>query len=357
METYAFEIAKRLSRNHDVTVVCRVQNQSFNYRKCGLKVKILALLTGVLEVDIQSVLDFLHEHPQDIVHIMNAGFSVAAKRLGAVPVIVTANGKDFLRPWIAPKASVIAGLKNAYRILAVSDFVKKRLGQSGIRRNVEVVHHGTDTRLFKPKRKDKGLMKKLGIKEEKVMLTVSRVTRKKNIEGVISLLPMLKAVKYIVAGPAGEKEYFLELKELAKKLGVEKSVKFAGPVKYEKLPKYYNLCDVYIMLSAEHEKGDIESFGIAYLEAMACGKPIIASKGVGIAEIIRKKRGGIALNPGGKKSSITKIREILYNTSKTKHLGREGMFLVRKNYSWDIAAQRLAKIYKGAIKERGKVGD
>ncbi len=352
METYAFEIAKRLSRNHDVTVLCRVQNQSFNYRKYGLKAKILPLLTGILEVDTQSVLDFLHEYPQDVIHMMNAGFSVSAKRLGMIPVIVTANGKDFLRPWIAPRASVRAGLKNANRILAVSGFVKKKLAKSGIRKNVEVVHHGTDTLLFKPGRKDTGLMKRLGIREERVMLTVSRVTMKKNIEGVISLLPMLKGVKYIVAGPTGEKEYFRELKELAKRLGVADRVKFAGPVKYEKLPKYYRICDVFIMLSAEHGKGDIESFGIAYLEAMACGKPVIASRESGIVEIIRKEKVGIAISPGGQKSSIAKIRKIIYNGSEIKHLGGEGMKLVRKNFSWDIAVQRLSRIYEGAIKER-----
>lgn len=357
METYAFEIAKRFGESNNVSVICVVENKDENYyRNLGAKVSIFPFLTGVMPVDLETVADFIISEKPDIIHIMNAGFAVALKgiKVLGVPVVVSANGKDFLQPWLTQdKRAVILGLKAADRVVAVSEFVEERLEKLGVKNNVGVVHHGTDTLLFRPLKKDLNLAKKLGIpRKNKIILTVSRIAEKKNIEAVINIMPLLKYVTYLVVGPVGDKEYFEMLLNLADKLRVSDRIKFAGAVEYEKLPKYYNLADLYIMLSEERSKGDIESFGIAYLEALACGKPVVASRKTGVSFIISKNKAGMIVNPKNKKMIASAIRKLLGSKNKREWIKDKGIKLIKEEFNWDLSAGRIMKIYKDILKDR-----
>ncbi|MBI2575141.1 glycosyltransferase family 4 protein [Candidatus Woesearchaeota archaeon] len=361
MEVYAAEIAAAVGKSCRLTILTNVSGRHYSPHPFKFRAKVIKLLTGVAEIDDKTILDAAKSEKAQLVHIMNAGLSTAAKGLkqAGISTVITVHGKDFLRSWVfVSRESIRKGLLCSDRIIAVSSMVRERLFKQGIKRNVAVIPHGTDPSLFRHSRKDKALAESLSIPDgNMVLMTCCRVAKKKNIEAVIRLLPELEGATYIVAGPVSDTQYYRELKELASDLGVSERVIFAGAVEYGKLSKYYNLSDIYIMPSIEPTRGDIESFGIAYLEAASCGKPIIASKYAGAADIIKKHKIGFVVDPRNKNQMLRKVKLLLSNKKLRERMGRNGRKLVVKEYNWKNVARKTLHAYKDAIRKKalGKV--
>lgn len=126
---------------------------------------------------------------------------------------------------------------------------------------------------FTPGEPPEDLRKRLGLAGHKVLLTVGRLAageRYKGQDHVIEAMPRLKskvgAVKYIIVGTGDDQP---RLQDLCARLGVAPNVIFAGEISDDELPAYYRLADLFVMPSTG------EGFGIAFLEAMACGVPAI----------------------------------------------------------------------------------
>ncbi len=356
MSTYAFEIARNLPSNCRITIIVPVYEETAQKLFKG-RMRVFPLLTKLLDVDLQSVQEFIkNEKSFDAMHIMHSSFSPALLRLKdlSVPVLVTVHGKDFFQPWLnAKKTDVIAGIKLADNIIAVSNLVKDRLKSLHSSRSITVIPHGTNPLLFRPKNKSRMLLEKLSIPTGNfVIMTACRINDKKNLQAIIGILSELKNVTYLVVGPAVKNNYFAKLKTIAVKYGVQDKIIFTGPINYERLSDYYNLSDIYIMPSIEPTKGDIESFGIAYLEAAACGKPIIASKYAGAADIIKRHKLGFVVDPRNKKEMLRKIRLLLGNKRLRDQMGRNGRNLVVKEYNWKNVAMKTLRVYKDAIRKK-----
>lgn len=143
-----------------------------------------------------------------------------------------------------------------------------------------------------------------------VILSVGRLVRRKGFHQIIENLPALLAsnvnVYYLICG-CGAME--LELRQLAKSLGVASRVIFAGYVADEELAGYYAACDLFAMLTFFDSKyKSIEGFGIVYLEAGYFGKPVIASRVGGVEDAVHHGETGLLVNPNSK----TEISQILH---------------------------------------------
>jgi phosphatidylinositol alpha-1,6-mannosyltransferase len=139
---------------------------------------------------------------------------------------------------------------------------------------VQVLHNAIDLERFTPGPRSPELEAELGVRGAKVLLTVSRLSPHDDYKGhdrVIPLLPELERrlgpVRYVIAGTGADRG---RLEDVARRAGAAKQVVFAGFVSEERLPAYYRLADVFVMPSTG------EGFGIVFLEAMACGCPVVA---------------------------------------------------------------------------------
>jgi phosphatidylinositol alpha-1,6-mannosyltransferase len=162
---------------------------------------------------------------------------------------------------------------------------------------------------------------------------------------VIRVLPtVLKNIpdlKYIIAG-SYEKKYCQRLQQLVEDLNLGDIVTFTGYVQPHEIPLYYNLCDVYIMPSRELEnKGDTEGFGITYLEANACEKPVIGGKSGGVVDAIVDGKTGFLVNPEDEDEIADKLILLLSDPGLAQKLGKNGRDRIEKGYTWNIITKDI----------------
>ncbi len=215
---------------------------------------------------------------------------------------------------------------------------------------------GVDTAVFYPKPKSDELIKKYNLEGCKVLLTVGRLDERKGHDAVIQALP--KAIerfpetRYLIVGGGREEG---RLRSLAKELGLVGSdpnntkVIFTGYVPNDKLADYYNLCDVFVMPNRETTenkqlKGDLEGFGIVFMEAGACAKPVIVGRSGGTEEAVEDGVTGLFVDPNSIGNIAETIITLLGDTSFAAKLGKAGEERAKTQLDCKIIAQSVLKI-------------
>ena len=260
--------------------------------------------------------------------------------------IVYTYAMDVIRPqrsWFRKKMLSI-GLKNADVIFTISEYTKHKLLDLGIsNQKIVKIPMGVDSKKFNPDVDPKKIEKKYNLENKKVILTVGRLVERKGQDKVIKAMPkILEKVPNAVYLIIGEGEYKPKLKELIEELNLEKQVIFTGYVPNQKLPVYYNACDIFIMPSREiPEEGDAEGFGIVYLEANACGKPVIGGKSGGIPDAIIDGKTGLLVDPHSEKEIAQAVIKLLIDEEYRKKLGKNGLERVRRELTWNRTANLI----------------
>jgi phosphatidylinositol alpha-1,6-mannosyltransferase len=251
-------------------------------------------------------------------------------------------GRWKLRKWFFQQLC-----NNAQRIFAVSEYTKMLLTNTGIQSDkIIVIPNGIDIKKFSKKTEVKELKEKLGIKDEKVILTLARLHPRKGQDIVIKALPyVLKRVpktKYVIAGTG---EDFERLALLVEKYNLNGNVIFSGYIPDDQIIKFYDLCDVFVMPSRQ-EGPWVEGFGISFLEASARGKPVIGGDHGGVREAIIDGQTGIVVNPYSPEEIAEAIINILTDKKYADSLGEKGRQRCLASFSWDSVAQRTLEAIK-----------
>ena len=181
----------------------------------------------------------------------------------------------------------------------------------------------------------------------KIIISVGRIVPVKGYEYAIKAFHTLKHeykikdINYYIIGPIGDIKYYLSLHMLIRKLGLTDIVKFKGPIrdKYELAELILN-SDVYLSPSL------YETFGISILEAMALGKPIIATDVPGHREIIKPFYTGLLVTPKDYRALAEAIAEVFQNAKLYKILAQNVLKEVKK---YDI--RTIASLYEMVYNE------
>ncbi len=228
------------------------------------------------------VIYILRSHPQHIYcgHINLAPMVSVICNLFGIPFTVLTYGKEVWESLPAPK---VKALQAAERIWTISRYSRDRLCASNAidPSKVDFVYCAVDGHEFKPADKDAGLVETYKLHHSRVLMTVARLwsgDRYKGVDVTIRALPEIAQyypdVKYLVLGRGDDQP---RLAALAEELGMGDRVVFAGFVPNDALVAHYNLADAYVMPSQE-------GFGIVYLEAMACGVPVLSGDADGSSD-------------------------------------------------------------------------
>ncbi len=227
-----------------------------------------------------------------------------------------------------------------------------------------VLPNGIDTELFVPRSKEPSLQQLYKISvQDKLALFVGGLDDQHYFKGVPVLLKAFAQIRqgYFpdpIGGEAikgelsqvkgvarlmiiGDGNLRPQFEALAQELGIADKVIFTGWVKNDRLPEYYNLCDVFILPSTER----IESFGIVVGEAQACGKPALVANWPGVRQTIIDGETGYLLEPGNELDLKNKLQKLFDDTDLAATLGEQAVGRIKQLYDWQPVTTTLIKIY------------
>ena len=263
-------------------------------------------------------------------------------------LVTVAHGLEVTRTMSAPKRRWMRKtFLHSFRVIAVSQFTRSQLVEiHGVpAEKVLVLPNGVDPARFFPTDDVGFLRKRLRLENEKVILTLARVIERKGHDLVIRALVKVRRkvpdLRYVIAGP-GDPAYLKVLRELVRQLGLSEIVTFTGPVAAGELNALYNLADVYVMPSRVlPDRGDTEGFGITFLEANACGKPVIGGRSGGVEDAVVDGQTGYLVDPDNPDELAEKLERLLLQPDLARRLGERGRRRVEQNLSWDRIAERF----------------
>jgi glycosyltransferase involved in cell wall biosynthesis len=248
----------------------------------------------------------LSERPDLIIstHLHFAPLARSLKKRLGIPYWVSLHGVE---AWGLRSESRRRGLTEANLLLPVSGFTRNVVSkEQGIsRERFRVLPNAFDPAAFRTGPKSEYLLKRYRLTaEQPVILTVGRLAKNDRYKGHDRVLRVLRdvgeesrkskvesrnsEVRYLVVGDGDDRA---RLEALAQELGVRELVTFAGKVPADELCDHYNLCDVFAMPSTG------EGFGIVFLEALACGKPVIAGNKDASRDAVLNGDIGALINP------------------------------------------------------------
>ena len=228
--------------------------------------------------------------------------------------IVTVHGSEIpsLEKFSFLKTRVVSSLNNSSKVITGTNYLKKKLISMGVKEEkiqlIRPVPNFVNTSF------DENLLsiirKRFTDSENKIILTVGRLTEVKGTEFLLRSLPLLKT-KNIHLIIVGEGILLKNLKKLSKSIEVEKKVTFFGSANKEELSQLYKISDVFVFPSIVTNDGGSEGTGLVIPEAMDAGLPVIASNVGGIIDIIENDINGIFVNEKDPKSIAEAVDRLL----------------------------------------------
>ena len=272
----------------------------------------------------------------------------AVRRAGARRIVATTHGHEV--GW----AAVPAGRQLLRRIAGDVDvmtylgsYTQARLARAvgAYASRLERLAPGVDASMFRPGLGGE-LRASLGLADRPVVVCVSRLMPRKGQDVLIRALP---AVQQVVADAAlllvGGGPSRSRLEDLAASSSVASSVVFTGSVPWEELPAYYGAGDVFAMPCRTRLGGlDVEGLGIVFLEAAACGLPVVAGNSGGAPDAVLDGETGYVVDGGSVSAIRERLVDLLTSPGAAAEMGSRGREWVTDQWSWGTSAQALSTL-------------
>jgi glycosyltransferase involved in cell wall biosynthesis len=176
-----------------------------------------------------------------------------------------------------------------------------------------------------------------------LLLFVAALDRAHHFKGLGRLLEAMQEVRHagiqlLVVGDGDQRSQY---EAWVDERGLRPFVHFAGAVPHAQLPPYVAAADLLVLPTSPPE-----SFGMVLIEAMACGKPVIASDIPGVRSVVRSTGGGMLVPPDDVPALAAAIVECATDPRRLKALGTAGRRAVEAGYSWPLIAKRLDRLYQ-----------
>lgn len=304
----------------------------------------LALASKMLEVIEYENLDILHVH-YAIPHAVSAYLvkQILKKSSKRINLITTLHGTDITLVGLEPSFLPLVkfGIEESCGVTAVSNFLKDKTAVNyNINKNIDVIYNFVDTNYYKP---TGNVQLRAGIapKGEKVLIHTSNFRPVKRVSDVIKIFNrVLKEVpcKLLLVGDGPDRS---ECEKLTRKLNISKEVVFLG--KQECIIEVLNSADIFLIPSQS------ESFGLAALEAMSCGLPVIASNIGGLPELVRHDETGFIAEIGDIERMAKYTVDLLTNKKKYELFSHNARQRAINYFDVSVIVPQYEKLYKRII--------
>jgi phosphatidylinositol alpha-1,6-mannosyltransferase len=206
---------------------------------------------------------------------------------------------------------------------------------------------GIDTEHFSP-RNSKELRESLNLAEKKVIVCVARLVHRKGQDRLIEVMPeILSSVPNAHLLIVGEGPYREHLVKRVNQLKIKDDVTFVGRIGYEQLPEYICVGDLFAMPSRSRFWGlEVEGLGISYLEASACGLPVIAGASGGAPDAVDPGKSGVVVNGVDDVAIAKAVISFLNDPETSKNMGGYGRKWVVEKWRWEIWSEAFEQLLK-----------
>jgi phosphatidylinositol alpha-1,6-mannosyltransferase len=207
---------------------------------------------------------------------------------------------------------------------------------------------GIDTEHFTTRTDAQGLRESLGLGNKKVIVSVGRLVHRKGQDVLIEAMPeIITSISDAHLLLIGEGPYKKELEKRIKNLGLEDRVTFVGRVQYADLPRYICVGDVFAMPSRSRLAGlEVEGLGIVYLEASACGLPVIGGISGGAPDAVLQGETGFSVDGRSAHEVAEALVRVLADKELAQRLGTRGRQWIIEQWQWQMWSERFNQLLK-----------
>ena len=262
-----------------------------------------------------------------------------------VPVTITLRGTEVpLSKMPDRKARLLTALKNAARVFSVSDSLKQHVVSIGAEADkIRVVGNGIDVAKFYPLSRAVARAELNIAENAKVLVSVGALVDRKGFHRVIEILPALVAkypelIYLIVGGDSPEGNIKARLEQQVRTLKLEANVRFLGAYPSEQLKLPLSAADLFVLATAN------EGWANVFLEAMACGLPVITTEVGGNKEVVNTQELGIIVpfgDPAALLAALLQGFETVWNRPLIIQYAREN--------SWDKRVKMLTEEFQRLV--------
>ena len=275
--------------------------------------------------------------------------SSSMKRAGVQKTVALTHGHEVWWAKVFPFNLALRKIGTTVDSLTyLGEFTQRAIARSlskGSAEKMIKIAPGIDVDHFSPQDSSQ-LRRNLRLENKRVIVSVGRLVHRKGQDHLIQALPeILKSVPDAHILMVGQGPYLSHLKKLVEDLNLVDHVSFIGRIQYAQLPQYICVGDVFIMPSRSRFFGlEVEGLGIVYLEASACGLPVIAGSSGGAPDAVLEGVTGIVVDGENNNEIAAAAIKLLNDLDGARAMGLAGREWIIENWRWEIWSERFNKL-------------
>ena len=275
--------------------------------------------------------------------------SASMKRAGVQKTVALTHGHEVWWAKVFPFNLALRKIGTTVDSLTyLGEFTQRAIARSLSKASAEKmvkIAPGIDVDHFSPQDSSQ-LRRDLRLENKRVIVSVGRLVHRKGQDHLIQALPeILESVPDAHILMVGQGPYLSHLKKLVEDLNVVDHVSFIGRIQYAQLPQYICAGDIFAMPSRSRYFGlEVEGLGIVYLEASACGLPVIAGSSGGAPDAVLEGVTGIVVDGENNDEIAAAAIKLLNDLNGAKAMGLAGRKWIIENWRWQIWSERFNKL-------------
>jgi N-acetyl-alpha-D-glucosaminyl L-malate synthase BshA len=299
----------------------------------------LSLAAKIREVAEQYSLDLVHVH-YAIPHAASAFLAKEMLKPHRLPTVTTLHGTDITLVGMMPSYYEITrfSIEKSDGVTTVSEFLRKEtVREFRIDHPIDVIHNFVDTETFRP-REVCAARARFSRGGEKVLMHVSNFRKVKNLPVLMQVFHEVQKVvpsRLVLVGDGPERE---STERQAESLGIEARVEFVGDQEY--IADLLPAADVFL-LPSQHE-----SFGLAALEAMSCGVPVVGSRIGGLPEVIEHEKTGFLCDPNDVDCMKAIVMGLFKDDTLRRQIGQAARERAERLFNRDRIVAQYINVYR-----------
>lgn len=367
-EFYMYKIAERLSKHHEVTVLCTTNEKEHPFNNDHIEVKTLnhqfkISTTPVALTAIRDIVSHIRQNNYDLCNInyylpLFPDMASMAAKICDLPSVLTwhndVHAEGFLKLLSASYNLTINKftLKMVDKIITPSPYCyNESKFLKNLKSNMEWIPPGVDINKYdntplNPVREEYGIPD-----DSNIILFVGVMNKATSHKGVKTLLKAFKKIckdtdSFLVM--VGKGDMIPHYIRMCKGLEIDERVVFTGFIEESSLINFYKESKILILPSTTIQEG----FGMVLIEANACGKPVIGSRIGGIKYVIKDGETGLLVPPGDPDALADAIMKLLNDEELIRKMGLNGRKMVEKNYTWERVAGMTENVFEKCLNKR-----